>query len=235
MSTDTQKQAFLLLGAPGSGKGTQGRILCTRRSGIKFFSIGEALRQHVQNSTPLGERIQENLKQGRLVDANSILEVLVKFLNASQSPYVLIDGFPRNLEQCACFEQWLLKDRSVRVGGVFYLAIEDEVALERLEKRYVCRGCESVYARDVYEPEDGICQQCGSQEFFCRKDDQHAQSVARRLNTHKADIQALLDVYRHRGCLHVFQAEQDRGVLAQEILDTFDQITIESKGIVGEK
>jgi adenylate kinase len=163
---------LLLLGAPGSGKGTQGPPLALRFD-VPHLSSGELLREQVKAGSELGQQVAGALDRGELVPDEVIVALMREVLSAPETAegYVL-DGFPRTVAQAELAEG-LLGTRTGGLDGVVYLDLPDEVVRERLAERAT----------------------------QANRSDDDAEVVERRLRVFHADTRPLLDYYRQRGRL----------------------------------
>jgi adenylate kinase len=162
----------ILLGAPGSGKGTQGEALA-RHFGISHLSTGDLLRAHIAEGTAVGHEVAGYVEQGRLVPDDLILQLVSPaVIAAAESGGYVLDGFPRTLAQAERAYE-LAQPAGVTADSVVYLAVPDDVARERLAARSV----------------DG------------RVDDGSSDVIERRLRVFHDETQPLLDFYRDRGIL----------------------------------
>lgn len=183
----------LLLGAPGSGKGTQGTRLA-ERYGARHVSTGDLLREQVAAQTDLGGQVQPYMDRGDLVPDELIVEMVLAGVLGPDSPesYVL-DGFPRTVRQAeAAYEQARKADRVLH--AVVCLELSHELLVERLEERG---------------------RQLG------RSDDTQA-TVRHRIEEYEAKTLPLIDYYEGRGILLRIDADGDVDVVTQRILDVLD-------------
>jgi adenylate kinase len=176
-----------LIGAPGSGKGTQGVVLA-ERLGVPYLSTGDLLRDNVVQGTALGRRVGAFLDRGELVSDDLMVEVVHDRLAALQGAggYVL-DGFPRTVVQAEAAERLL-------PGGVadvvVFLTLPDDVARKRLEHRSADSG---------------------------RSDDADEATIEHRLKVFHAETEPLLDYYRDRGTLRLVDADQPPDAVLADI------------------
>lgn len=183
----------LLIGAPGSGKGTQGERL-SQRLGLEHIAAGDLLRAEVDAQTPLGRRVSDMMKRGDLVPDAVIVSLLMpRVLAAADASGYLLDGFPRSVEQAV--EARKLGDQAdAAPQAVIYL----DAPREELVRRIVARA-----------------------EIEGRADD-NPQTVRNRLEVFDAATRPLVDYYRERGLLHVINANQDEDAVTAEILAALD-------------
>jgi adenylate kinase len=180
----------LLIGPPGSGKGTQGERLATR-FGIEHIAAGDLLRAEVAAQTPLGRRAQGIMQRGELVPDDVILGlILPKVLAASDANGYVLDGFPRSVDQ-AIEARKLAEQEGASPDAVLYL----DAPREELVRRIV-----------------GRAQQEG------RLDD-NRETVANRLRVFAEATEPLVDYYRDRGILHIIDAAQAEDDVTAAILE----------------
>jgi adenylate kinase len=196
---------IILLGPPGSGKGTQGDLI-EERYGFPKISTGDLLRRAVREATPLGKKAGEIMSRGRLVD-DEIVVALVKERISSpdcRKGYVL-DGFPRNLNQAQKLA-WLEKGRREVAIEIF---VELEVLLNRLESRRVCSRCEAIFnLKDSPPRSAGACDVC-SGPLLQRADDRR-DVIEERMRVYLTQTEPLRGYYQSRKVFH--RVEGDRGV-----------------------
>ncbi len=191
------KRVVILLGAPGSGKGTQAKRL-SEAFHRPHISTGDILRENVRNGTPLGLRAKAFMDKGELVSDDLVLDMLFARVAAPDCARgYLLDGFPRSTPQAEALEQRLGKDAQVIVLN---LLVSDEALVERATGRLVCRKCGNVQHRKFSPPRvAGKCDKCGG-ELEQRKDD--TESVVReRLRVFRAQTEPLVRFYEARGVL----------------------------------
>lgn len=201
----------VLLGAPGSGKGTQAKVMVDEM-GFKHLSTGDLLRAEVAKKSSLGQRISAIINAGQLVDDATVLELLRVNCDLKSAKYIF-DGFPRNLEQAKALDsEILVKNETLAL----YFELDLGVIKERIVNRRSCRDCGVIYNLKGNAPKiEGICDACGG-EIYQRKDD-NAEVVENRLNVFKATIDPVLAYYRSKGILKVLDASQNPDRVFQQI------------------
>ena len=187
----------ILLGAPGSGKGTVAEGL---RSAYGFpkISTGDLLRAAVRERTPLGLKAAAQMGKGGLVDDATVLALLGERLAREdcRGGYTL-DGFPRNIAQAESLEALGAAGTEV----VFELQVGEEVVLRRLSNRRTCPSCEAIYHLLSKPPKkEGICDVCGT--ALVQRADDKPEVIAERLKTHHAKTEPLMAYYAAKGTLH---------------------------------
>jgi adenylate kinase len=187
---------IILIGAQGSGKGTQAARLA-KALGIRHVASGDLFRKAVDEQTELGLKAKVYLDRGDLVPDDITIAMILSRINESDCAQgVLLDGFPRNLVQAEALDKGL--ERMGRVlDSTVYLNVPREVLLRRLSGRYICRAHQHVYNVVTNPPNvPGICDLDGS-ELYQRPDDQ-GEAVQRRLEIFFRETILLLDYYRHQ-------------------------------------
>ena len=169
---------ILLVGPPGSGKGTVSSFLI-EKYGLKHISTGEVLRKAIDEGTELGKLAKSLIDRGEFVP-DDVAVAIVKEELQLVNDYVL-DGFPRNEEQAATFDT-MLKAAGEHLDLVIVLELEDEVIIERLKNRRECEGCKATYHLINLPPkQEGVCDRCNG-TLVTRKDDAN---VEKRLETYR--------------------------------------------------
>ena len=191
----------ILLGGPGSGKGTQADLLVAR-FGLPHISTGEMLRAAVAQGTDMGLAAQKSMEAGALVsDAVVIGVVRDRLAEADAQDGFLLDGFPRTIAQAEGLDA-MLAGVGRGVTQVILLDVPEDELVQRLAGRRLCRGCGKGY-HVVFDPPkvEGICDACGA-ELYQRSDDNEA-TVRNRLAVYRTQTEPLIGYYEGRGVLNV--------------------------------
>lgn len=194
----------ILLGAPGSGKGTLAAELA-KVPGIRHLSSGDLLRGAVKAGTPAGLKAKEHMEAGNLVPDELIAEMIDDVLAADASTNVLLlDGFPRTVRQADILAD-LLDRKGVHLRGALLLEVPDDVLITRIAGRRVCPDCGATFNVTTLPPKtEGVCDACGG-ALTIRKDDD-PDTVRHRLDVYAEQTFPLIDYYRTRGLLHTVDA-----------------------------
>ena len=187
----------ILLGAPGSGKGSAGDLV---RSAYGFpkISTGDLLRDAVQKKTPLGLQAASQMGKGGLVDDVLVLALLRERLAGPDCRIgYILDGYPRNLSQA--------KDLESLDGGrreiVFLIDVREDIVARRIGSRRLCPGCEAIYNVISKKPvREGVCDNCGT--ALVQRQDDRPELVPERLKTYHAKTEPLIAYYEAKGVLH---------------------------------
>lgn len=208
----------ILLGPPGSGKGTQAKTL-VEKDGFVQISTGDMFRTHIKNGTDLGKQAQVFMDKGSLVPDSLTIQMLEERLDTAQksSPQlkVLFDGFPRNLAQAAALDA-SLNNRGLKVDKSVLFNIDDAVLISRLTGRRTCLQCGAMYhIQSKPSKADGVCDNCGGQ-VIQRSDDQ-VSVIETRLKVYHQQTAPLIDYYLKQGLLVRIEADQDPARVTKEL------------------
>ena len=190
---------LVLLGAPGSGKGTQAKLIC-QKFGLPHISTGDILRQSVKDGSPLGLEARGYMDRGELVPDHLILNLIKERFKSPDAPKgFLLDGFPRTVAQAQGLEESLLQ-QNLKIDLACSLNVEREELIKRLTSRRICSGCGAIYNLLFQSPEkEGLCDKCGG-KLEQRVDDQR-QTAENRLEVYLKQTQPLLEYYDSRKLL----------------------------------
>ena len=183
----------ILLGPPGSGKGTQAAIIA-ERMGLAHIASGDLFRDNIRRETELGRKAKPFYDQGLLVPDELTIGMLLERLEQPDCRSgCILDGYPRNLDQAKALDV-ALAERGQAVDRVLYISVSDEELVSRLSGRWACRRCGQIYHERFSPPKEaGVCDRCGS-ELYQRDDDQ-PETVRRRLELQRPPGD-LLEHYR---------------------------------------
>jgi adenylate kinase len=201
---------IVLLGAPGSGKGTQSQRL-VERAGIPQISTGDLLRGAVARGTELGRQAKAAMDSGRLVDDSLVLGMIRERLaEADARNGFILDGFPRNLAQAQALEQ-LLASLGQPLDAVVQLEVDYAELMRRLSGRRTCADCGRVFNLLSSAPSasEKLCPKTGAPHRLIQRPDDNEATVAERLRVYDEKTRPLVDFYRSRGLLRVIDAEGD--------------------------
>ena len=186
---------IVLLGAPGSGKGTQASRLVERYQ-VPHVSTGELLRAAVAARTGLGKRAKLAIEAGGLVSDDIVVGIIEQRLRESDARRgFILDGFPRNIPQAQELDRRLgLIGRPLQIA--LYVDVTESLLLKRLTGRLTCDECGAIYNRHLSPPKKrGVCDQCGARKLVRRADD-NDKTVTARLETYAQQTRPLIDYYK---------------------------------------
>lgn len=208
---------LVLIGPPGSGKGTQAVRIC-ERYGIPWISTGDILRAAVKAGTPLGVQVQTLLSAGALVGDEMMIDLVGERLaRPDTAAGFVLDGFPRTLTQATALEQM--------AGGpsLFALVLEvPEAELERrLTARRICTKCKALTtSRSFYGSEAELCSKCGS--VLITRDDDNIVTIRHRLEHYRASTEPLVAHYESRGMLSIVDGMRPPEKVTESIFRLID-------------
>jgi len=212
---------IILIGAQGSGKGTQAEQL-ERTLGIPHVASGDLFRKAIDEKADLGLKAKTYLDRGELVpDDITVAMVLGRLEEPDCSAGVLLDGFPRTVAQAQALDKGL-QDAGRQIDLVIYLNVPREELLRRLSGRYICRANQHVYNVNSHPPKvAGICDLDGS-ELYQRSDDT-GEAVQRRLDIFFNETIRLLDYYGGQHKLREVNGNQSIDQVQAALLKTIEE------------
>jgi adenylate kinase len=203
---------LVFLGPPGAGKGTQAKLL-SQRMGFLHLSTGDLLREAVKNQTPLGRKAKEYMDRGELVPDELIVQLIEETLPKDGN--VILDGFPRTVNQALALEE-MLKVKGEKISKVLFFDVPDEVIVDRLSGRRVCSKCGAVYHVKYNPPKvEGVCDLCGG--TLVQRDDDKEEVVRKRLEVYRKQTQPLIEFYQERGIIYKLDAGKGVEELFEEV------------------
>jgi len=193
----------ILLGAPGSGKGTQSMRLADK-FGFAHLATGDIFRSEISQGTELGKKAQDYVKSGKLVPDAIVTEMVAARLEAGKN--YLLDGFPRNIDQAQSLAG-MLKRNGTAIDLVCSLTLPTAEAIRRMSSRRICSNCAEVY-NTISRPTkvEGVCDKC-SGKVIQREDDTEA-TAAKRLMVFEDLTHPLVAYYKSEQVFHEIDAAQ---------------------------
>lgn len=207
---------MILIGPPGSGKGTQAQRL-EQLLGAVHLSTGNVLREEIAAGSRLGNAAKTFMNSGQLVPDQLAVEVVAAFMKrgGSDTDYIL-DGFPRTTNQAEELDR-ILDERGLAVGKVVEIHTDDEVLMERLTGRFGCTKCGEGYHKSFKRPKiDGVCDKCGGAEFDVRSDDKE-ETIRDRLGVYHSQTAPILPYYAKKGLLVRVEGDKSMAEVTKEI------------------
>lgn len=188
---------IILIGAPGSGKGTQAKVLA-ERSGVPHISTGDILRDAVKRGTELGRKAEPIMASGALVPDDLMMGIIDERLKLDDARKgFILDGFPRTVAQAEKLGEILQGNGSDDLR-VVYLSVPDEAIVRRIAARRSCPGCGAIYHLENSPPRVAdVCDKCGS-ALVARADDKE-EAVRPRLENFHRQTMPVVDFYRRQG------------------------------------
>lgn len=191
---------LILLGPPGCGKGTQAKRLEDGR-GLVQLSTGDMLRAAVASGSEMGQQAKSVMDAGELMPDEIMIQIISDRIDEPDCRNgFILDGFPRTTPQAEALDK-LLDAKSLNLGKVIELKVDEEALVERVTGRYSCAKCGAGYHDKFQQPkQDGVCDSCGSAEFSRRSDD-NEETVRSRLAAYHDQTAEIVPYYRAKGLL----------------------------------
>lgn len=208
----------ILLGPPGSGKGTQGDLV-EKKYGFPKISTGDLLRRAVADGTPQGKRAESLMKEGKLV-SDDIVEELLRERFSSQDCHdgYLLDGFPRNMAQVRIIERM----DGLRPETAIEIVIDLQVLMERLQNRLICSRCEAIFNLSLHRPKkEGVCDNCGG-TLIARADDR-PEVIRERMRVYQEQTEKLRDYYMAKKAYHRIDGSGSVDEIFHRISDVLEE------------
>ena len=208
---------IIMLGAPGTGKGTVASILSKRLS-VPQISTGDIFRKHIKEGTELGKIADSYISKGQLVPDDITIKIVKERIAEQDAKNgMILDGFPRTVEQAKKLEE-MLKEENKEVKVVINLTTPEEEIIERIVNRRVCSNqeCKAVYNIILNPPkEENICDKCGS-KLIKRKDD-NVETIKNRLETYFKQTSPLVEFYNEKGILQTEEVSAKINKLGEDV------------------
>ena len=206
---------IVLLGPPASGKGTQAARL-REALNLPHVASGDLFRENLKNETELGLKAKVYMDRGELVpDDVTIAMVMERLSRPDCARGALLDGFPRTIAQAEALDQ-ALAERGLKISLVPYIAVPDEVLIERVSGRRLCRVCGEAYHVKFNPPrQPGVCDDDGGELY--QRDDDRPETVRKRLQVYWEQTSPLVDYYRDQGVLVEVNGDQPIHAVAADL------------------
>lgn len=180
---------IVLFGIQGSGKGTIGRAVC-EKFGFHYFETGAELRKLAQQNSNLAKKVKKIIESGKLVPNDVVMEIIEEYMkNLPDDKPVIFDGIPRKPVQAQTFDALMKKLNREYIG--LLVEISEEMALERLTKRRICKNCKAVYPANYNK---NACEKCGG-ELITRADD-NPESIRVRFQAYFHETMPVIENYK---------------------------------------
>jgi adenylate kinase len=201
---------IVLLGAPGSGKGTQSQLLI-KAHGVPQISTGDLLRDAVAKRTELGLRAKAAMDSGKLVDDATVLGMIRERLSKPDAVNgFILDGFPRNIAQAEALEK-MLKELGTPLDSVVLMNLDLGILFKRLTGRRICEECGKVFNVFTSPPPSD------NKHRLIQRPDDKEEVIGKRLEVYEAQTKPLIKYYEAAGVLRVVDADADVDTVFQSI------------------
>lgn len=213
---------LILLGPPGSGKGTQAKQL-SKKLDYYHLSTGDLLRSELQKETILGKKIRTYIDQGELVPDEEIINILLASIYShSNSLGIILDGFPRTLHQA----ELLYNKYGIEHTTVILLNVNDEIITKRIIWRRSCEQCGQLYHLEFYPPQ--IADKCDLCEGkLLQRPDDLAAVIKKRLQIYHKEMPPVVNFYKSHGILITIRGDQSQTAITASILAKLKGLKLE--------
>ena len=210
---------IIMLGAPGTGKGTIAGILKERLE-IPQVSTGDIFRKHIQEKTELGKLAESYISKGKLVPDDVTIGLVENRLEEKDVENgIILDGFPRTVKQAEELDK-ILDKKGKKVDLVINLTTPEDEIIERIVNRRICsnQDCKAVYNLVLNPPkQEGVCDKCGS-KLIQRKDD-NPETVKERFNSYIEQTSPLVEYYEKKGNLYSATVSKSINKLGKDVAE----------------
>lgn len=208
---------IVMLGKPGSGKGTVGKML-SEQLGIVHISSGELFRSYIKKAGEIGKKIDEYVSKGKLVPDDLAIKLVEKRLSETDcKDGAILDGFPRTVVQAEALNKFL-KTQSCKIDIAVELELSDQDIIDRIVKRRVCSNidCREVYNLEFKKPkQENICDKCGSK--LIQREDDKIETVKQRLKTYYETSAKLVEYYKAQDLLYAVKLNIHSGKTSEDV------------------
>lgn len=218
---------IVLLGAPGSGKGTIGEMLSENLK-LAHISTGALFRKHIENETEIGKKIHKYMDKGELVpDEITIQMLLEKLKDDDVANGAILDGFPRTVAQAVKLDEMLVNMKA-KVDIALNIEVPFDEIVERIANRMSCKNCGEVY-NVVFNPPkfEGICDKCGGKLY--QREDQKPEIVQNRLEIYSKTAKELIDYYDEAETLITKQAGDKAGKTSYDVAKEVEKLIVKNE------
>lgn len=210
---------IVLLGPPGTGKGTQAERVCARL-GLRHFATGDLLRAAIAAESPLGKAAKERMSKGELVPDELVVGLIKDACQDSGNTNFILDGFPRKVSQAEILEN-LLQERNVPLTKVILLHSSDETLMDRLTSRRSCSGCSRVYNLKSHPSKIAFtCDVCGGALY--QRNDDTPETIKKRIEIYGNETMPLVKFYEERGTLRRVDGEGEMQEIENNIMGAIE-------------
>jgi adenylate kinase len=216
LNRGVNRMYIVLLGAPGAGKGTQAAVL-SQKLKLAHIASGDLFRQALEKGTELGRQAKTYMEKGKLVPNEITIKMVLERIKAPDCDGgIILDGFPRNVEQAKALDE-ALKLQNKAMDKAVYIKVSEAELLIRLTGRWICRKCQAPYHEVSSPPKvKGVCDKCNG-ELYQRADD-NTETIKKRLEVFFAETAPLIDYYAKTGKLLEVEGEGTMDEISTRII-----------------
>jgi adenylate kinase len=212
----------ILLGAPGSGKGTQAKFL-SAKYGFCHLATGDIFRGEIAEKTSLGLKAEGYVKAGKLVPDDLVTEMVAARLNGNKTHY-LLDGFPRNLSQAQSLAS-ILTQKNILINLVAFLKISQQEAFKRMISRRVCSRCGEVYNTEIRPAlVASKCEKCAGDVVL--RDDDSEVTAHKRLMVFEDITQPMISYYKSESVFYEVNASRPPEEVSDSLVSLIDSVLV---------
>ena len=206
---------IILIGAPGSGKGTQARRFIEKYNFVQL-STGDVLRAAIAKKTEIGLLAQSYMNQGKLVPDDVMINLVKVYMSQQAGKSVIFDGFPRTVAQAESLNSMLSK-RDMKIDKVVYFKVNPQILTKRLTGRSTCSKCGEIYHIESKPSSKGhICEKCGGS--LTQRPDDREEVISERLAQFEKNTGPTISFYKQQGNLVEVDCEQVPDVIFGQII-----------------
>jgi len=215
---------LIFLGPPGSGKGTQAKIISQKMS-LPIISTGDILREEIKKNSKIGLEAASFMDSGKLVPDEVVIAIIEgKISTSDYDNGFIMDGFPRNALQAQKLDKMLLS-LNRKIDAVLELEIETEILVQRMLSRFTCGNCGEIYNKLFKNTKkENICDICGSSDFIFRKDD-NKEVIRSRQEVYNETSKNLVEFYLTKGLIYKLDASESSSFITDKIVSYILNLT----------
>ncbi|MCK4401752.1 adenylate kinase [bacterium] len=212
---------IILLGAPGSGKGTVAKMI-EGKFGVPHLSTGDILRDNVNKGTCVGNQAKEYMDNGKLVPDDIVIQMVKgRVLEEDCKTGFILDGFPRTIKQAEALEL-IFDELDITIDAIFNFEASQETIIERLSGRRTCKNCGAIYhIKNIPPKVEDECDKCGDRLY--QRDDDKKDVVKNRLVVYKTQTKKLISYYEKQDSFYKIDANKKAGEMFVEVCKDLGQ------------
>ena len=214
---------IIMLGAPGTGKGTVGNLLAEKLN-VPHISSGEIFRSYINLQDEIGKEVKKYVEDGKLVPDELTIKILERRLHEADTVNgCILDGYPRTVVQAKSLDE-LLKKQGKEVKVAVNLSLSDDEIVDRISKRRTCPNpnCREIYNLDFKRPKvDGICDKCGT-KLIIREDD-NEETIRKRLENYHNISENLIDFYKNKDILYTVKLNNESNSVSSDVAKEIEE------------